>query len=190
VKYGGDASKTTVADLARYIDKDRKIVTSVTGELKFDYGNGLCTMNAPKAQGASGFLKKAGEIQLADVRIQSQNDYATVYVVPLDDQPIKDSKKLLVQVGTTVRLTGWKTKPATFKADGKNEVQGFEIVQTGKAPWRVIDTEMTLTINNATIKSATLLDTAGYAGKKFEVERAGGKVTLKLPADALYVVLE
>jgi hypothetical protein len=190
VKYGGDASKTTVADLARYIDKDKKTVASVTGELKLDYGNGLCTMNAPKAQGVSGFLKKAGEIKLADVRIQSQNEYATVYVVPLDDQQIKDSKKLLVQVGTSVRLTGWQTKPVAFKADGKNEVQGFEIVQTGKAPWRVIDTDVTLTINNAGIKTATLLDTAGYAAKKFDVEQAGGKLTVKLPANALYVVLE
>jgi hypothetical protein len=189
VKYGGDAERTSVADLARYIDKEKKTVTSVTGEVKLDYGTGVCTMNAPKAQGATGFLKKAGDIALADVGIQSQNEYATVYVVSLDEQPIKSSKKLLVQIGTSVRLTGWKTKPVKFKADGKNEVEGFEIVQTGKAPWRVVDTEITLTIQNPAIKSATLLDTGGYAAKKLEFESAGGKATIKLPANTLYVVL-
>jgi hypothetical protein len=190
VKYGGDPEKTKVADLARYIDREKKTVTSVTGEIRLDHGNGLCTIDAPRAQGASGFLKKAGPVKLTDVTVRSGNEYATVYVVSLDDRPIRTSKKLLVQVGTSVRLTGWKTKPARFKADGKNEVDGYEIVATGKPPWRVVDTDVTLEIANPGIKSATLLDTSGYAAKKVDGEQAGGKFSIKLPANTLYVVLE
>jgi hypothetical protein len=77
VKYGGEPMKTTVVDLAKYIDKDKKRVMSVTGEINLDYGVGVCTVDAPKAQGASGFLKKAGEIKLSDVTIRSCNEATT-----------------------------------------------------------------------------------------------------------------
>src|SRR5262245_781206 len=128
VKYGGDPAKTVVADLTRYIDRERKTVRSNTGEVRLDHGVGLCTIDAPKAQGASGFLKKAGgAVKLTDVALRSGNDYATVYVVALDDQPLRTSTKLLVQTGTTARLTGWQAKEAEFKADAKTTMKGFEI---------------------------------------------------------------
>ncbi|MGA2500128.1 MAG: hypothetical protein ABSH20_20510 [Tepidisphaeraceae bacterium] len=57
VKYGGDPAKNTTIDLAKHIDETSKAVRSVTGELEMDYGRGLCTLSAPKAQGATGFLK-------------------------------------------------------------------------------------------------------------------------------------
>ena len=168
VKYGGDPAKTTTVDLAKYIDKEKKVVRSITGEIRLDHGIGLCTVDSPKAQGASGFLAKAGEIKLGDLTIRSGNEYATVAVVAMDDQPLRASGKILVQVGTSSRLTGWKTKPAQFKGDGKQMLQGYEIVATGLPPWRIVNTDVTLTLNNPKIKTATLLDTSGYPVKKVE----------------------
>jgi len=190
VKYGGEASKTVVADLAKYIDADKKLVTSITGEIRLDYGTGLCTMDAPRAQGASGFLNKAGAVKLTDVTIASSNEYATVFVVALDNQPLAASRKILVQTGTTARLTGWKTKPAQFKGDGNKMLDGFEIVATGKPPWCIVDTDVTLSLKNPNIKGATLLDTSGYAVKAIDVGSTDGTFTIKLPPNALYVVLE
>jgi hypothetical protein len=192
VKYGGDPAKDSVVDLSRYIDHDRKTVQSDTGQIRLDYGNGLFTVDAPKAQGASGFLKKAGIIKLSDVTLRSANDYATVVAVAMDDQPLVASHKILVQVGTYARPTGWESKPAEFKGDdGKQTFQGYEIVNTGAAPWQVVATELTLTIDNAHIKKAILLDTAGYPIREIpEATSTGGRFTLKLPPDALYVVLE
>lgn len=190
VKYGGDPAKTSVVDLSRYIDAEKKTVRSVTGEIRLDYGIGLCTIDAPKAQGASGFLKNAGEIKLTDVKVRCGNDYATVYVVSLDGKPVRASAKLLVQTGTAARMTGWTTKEAVFKIDGKKQAKGYEIVTTGKPPWRVIDTEMTLVIDNPNLQTATLLDTSGYPVKKVEAEQAGGKFTIRLPANSLYLVLQ
>jgi hypothetical protein len=190
VKYDGDPAKTTMVDLTKYIDKDKKQVRSVTGEIRLDHGIGLCTIDAAKAQGASGFLSKAGEIKLGDVTVRSGNEYATVLVVAMDDQPLRASNKVLVQTGTTARLSGWKTKPAQFKGDGNAMLQGFEIVATGLPPWRITDTDMTLVIANPNLKTATLLDPSGYAVKKIEGTSADGKFTIKLPANALYVVLE
>jgi hypothetical protein len=190
VKYGGDAAKTNVVDLAKFIDHEKKTVRSITGEITLAYGTGVCKVDTPKAQGASGFLSKVGEIKLGDVSIKSGNDYATVTVVAMDDQPLRTSGKILVQTGTSARLTGWKAKPAEFKGDGKQVLQGYEIVATGLPPWQIVETDVTLSVNNPNLKTATLLDAAGYAVKKIEGEQAGGKFTIKLPANVMYVVLE
>jgi len=190
VKYGGDAAKTTMIDLAKYHDAQKKTVRSVTDEIKLDYGMGLCTLNTAKAQGASGFLSKAGEIKLEDATIRSNNEYATLILVSMDDQPLKSSRKILVQVGTSARLTGWKAKSTNFKGDGGKMIKGFEIVSTGLPPWRVVNTDATLTVNNPNLTKATLLDTSGYAVRKIECEQKEGKFTLTLPDETLYLVLE
>jgi hypothetical protein len=190
VKYGGKPAKTTVIDLPRYIDRKKKVVRSITGEVRLDYGTGLCTVDTARAQGASGFLDRAGKITLGDVTIRSGNDYATVVLVALDDRPLRASRKILVQTGTSARLTGYSDKPARFQGDNKQMLQGYEIVATGKPPWRVVATDVTLVVHNPNIKTATLLDTSGYAVKKVKGKRAGGKFTIQLPPNALYLVLE
>jgi hypothetical protein len=192
VKYGGDPGKDAVINLSKYIDGDQKTVKSDTGEIRLDYGNGLFTVDAPKAQGASGFLKQAGVIKLSDMTIRSGNGYATVEAVAMDDQPLIASRKILVQVGTYARPTGWESKTAEFKSDdGKQTFQGYEIVKTGSSPWQIVDTAVTLTIDNAHLKKAILLDTAGYPLNEIsEVTSSGGRFTIKLPPNALYVILE
>jgi hypothetical protein len=92
------ASRT--ADLSKYIDREKRIVRSSTGELTWDWGRGVITINAPKVQAAAGFLGAAGPVELADVTIEIKNEYAAVWLVSLDDQPIATSKKMLVQVMT------------------------------------------------------------------------------------------
>ena len=89
MKYGGDPSKSRVLDLGQYIREDKKSIRSITGQLTMDFGQGLCTLNAPKAQGVTGFLRKGGTIQVADVEIRSGNDYGTVLAVSMDDRPLE-----------------------------------------------------------------------------------------------------
>jgi hypothetical protein len=191
VKFGGDPSKTRVLDLSRFIDHRKKVVKSVTGEVVLDYGKGVCTLNAPRAQGACGSLAKAGVIRLKDVAIRSRNGYATVAVVSMDDQPLAKSRKVLVQVGTSARPAGWKTQAAEFTGeDGKTRLQGFEILKTGTPPWRVVGTEVSLTLRNPALKRATRLDPAGYPAQKVPVNRAGDDLTVKLPLNTMYLILE
>ena len=191
VKYGGDHAKSHVADLTRYIDTAKKTVKSVTGEIHLNYGEGLFTLNAPKAQAASGFLRKAGDIVLSDVTIRSGNDYATVAIVSMDDLPLKTSTMILAQVGAYVRPTGWQSRATDFKSDdGKQTFHGYEILNTGTAPWQVQNTDVMLTLRNPKITKAILLDTACYPVKVLSVTRAGGNCSLQLPANAMYVILE
>lgn len=190
VSYGGDPARTKTADLTSYIDAAAKTVKSETGEIRLNYGQGLCTVNAPKAQGVTGFLSKAGPISLGDVTITSGNPYATVAVVPMDDLPLRRSHQVLVQVGTAARPTGWQAKETDFPAeDGKTTLHGFEVIKTGAAPWQIVNADVTLTVTNPALTKATLLDAAGYPIRTVPVTRAGGKLTVHLPTNTLYLVL-
>ena len=127
VVYGGQPQDSKVADLKQFIDESAKEVRSITGELTFNYGKGYCLLNAPKAQGVAAFFKNQKNFKTADVEIASDNDYGTVIVVSMDDKPIRQSGKLLAQVTTQCRPTGWREKPVTIKVK-EGTFSGFEVV--------------------------------------------------------------
>jgi hypothetical protein len=186
VKYGGNPARSTAADLGQYIDESKKTIRSITGELEWDYGRGLCTLNAPKAQGVTGFLRKVGTIKLADMTIASGNDYATVLAVSMDRRPLKTSRRVLVQVGTIQRPTGWQTRPVKVRGQ-----DGEQIVNYGKAPWQIVKGDVTITIRNPSLKTAVVLDANGMSAGTVALKPAGGGGrTFKFPPDAMYVVLE
>jgi hypothetical protein len=169
----------------KYIDAGKKTVRSNTGELEIDYGTGLCTLNTPKAQGVTGFLARKKEFKLADVEIKSTNPYATVLVVAVDDKPLKTSGKVLVQVGTIARSTGWQTKPC--KIDNKD---GEQIVSFGKAPWQIAKADVTVVIQNQVVTKARVVDVNFMPVAEAPLQAAGEQKTLTFPANALYVILE
>jgi len=194
VKYGGDPAKSKVVDLAKYFDAEKKIVKSGTGEIVMDYARGVCTLNAPAAQGATGFLNKAGEIKLDAVTLNSRNEYASVLAVSLDGKPLKEAARILVQITTLCRPYGWKEKDNVqyTKQDGKGSFTGKQILDTGSVPWNVWNSDLTLAIANGKLKKATLLDPNGMpiSGAKVEAAAAGGVFTVTPPPNALYLILE
>jgi hypothetical protein len=148
VKYDGDPKKTTVANLKPFINETAKTIRSNTGQINLDHGNGLCTVNTPRVQGATGFMQKFPSVKLSDVTLRSTNEYSTISVVSMDAKPIRQSRKLLVQVGTIVRPTGWQEEDATFEDDSKKPVQGKKIVAVGKTPFQVTNVDATVAVNN------------------------------------------
>lgn len=194
VTYDSDPAESTVMDLSAYIDHERGVVRSVTGQIELNHKLGVMTVNAPKFQGVAGFLKGAGgTFSTADVTVSSANEYATVGVVPLDDLPIAESRRLLVQVGTTARLSGWTTRAERFRAgegEAAAEVEGETIVATGSPPWLVKHTLARLSVRNPHLAKATVTDVNGYAVGAVSVAREGDVLRLELPKDAMFVVLE
>lgn len=185
VKYGGDSAKSQVLDLNRYLEENKQTIHSITGQLSLDYAKGICILNAPKAQGVTGFLKKGGLLRCDDVEIQSGNDYATVLVVAMDDHPLADSRKILVQVGTTERPLGWQTKPT--QVSGR---PGEEVINFGHAPWMIVNNNVTLSLKNSAIVKARALDANGMPLKEIPLNTSRDRKNLKFPADVLYVMLE
>ena len=191
-KYAEHPGETRVApDLATFIDRTKKVVRSNTGEVTLDYGRGLCIVDAPQAQGACGFLNQAGPIRCRELAIDSANAFAAVLAVSLDGQPLASAKKILVQVTTAARPTGWSTAEAEFApAPGQPRVRGFEVTRTGTGPWQVADTEVGLALKNPTLTRATRLDPAGFATEKVPVARTRTGLTLTLPPETMYMILE
>ncbi len=190
VSYGGDSAKSTALSLKPYIDSTNKIVKSDTGQIILNTKRGICTINAPQVQGASGFLSQAGLITLRDISLKSGNPYATVSVVSLDGHPLKASHKILVQVGTMARPTDWQDKDATWQDSDKKTLSGKQVISTGKNPWAITNTEVTLTVKNPALTHATVLDANGMPTGKIAGTHSANGLTIKLPREALYVILQ
>ncbi len=192
VVYGGDPAKNRVIDLSKLIDPAKKTVTSVTGEERIDHATGLFTLDTPKAQAAAGMLGKVGPVKLHDITISCANPYAAISVVALDDRPLHDSAKILVQVGTTIRPTGWKEHEDEFEVDEKThqKMKGFTIDAIGANPWQVEKAIGTIAFANATLSKATALDANMMRTGAIEGKAANGVFTMTLPADTMYVVVE
>jgi hypothetical protein len=73
-RYSDQIERTCAGDLSRFIDRDARLVRSATGEIVLDYGRGVCTVDAPRAQDACGLLGKRGKVTLTDVTLTCGNE--------------------------------------------------------------------------------------------------------------------
>jgi len=187
--YGGDPADTYVSDkLPELIDMEAGTVESVTGELLFDHANGIFRFESEKAAGLSGFLGEQGTFDLQDIGVKTQNEYVSIGVVSIDEKPIRESGRLLVQTGTTYRPTDWEQEPATYETEN-DTLEGYRIINTGKMPWLAQPTMVELTVKNPGLTKAVLLDLAGYPVRELDLKKSGDGVKVKLPPESLYVVL-
>jgi hypothetical protein len=190
VVYDGNPANSFVSEeLKALINYSDKQIKAANNQIEWDYKNGICMVDAPSSQGASGFLSAKGVIELSRVTIETTNEYANINVVSMDENNLENSSKILVQVGTVCRPSNWAETPAEFELND-NTVSGFRIDNTGKMPWKCANTEIKLTVKNSSINKATLLDAAGYPKLDINIVKNGDKIEIELPENAMYVVLE
>ena len=216
VEYGGDPALTAV-NLGDNTPEDmaRGVIRANTGEILMDTPRGVCVVDAPAAQGVAGFLAEAGRVETRDLAIDLRNEYAAVLAVSLDGRPLAESGKILLQTTTLSRPDGWKDEvsvrdPApALDGDGnplldeagnpvaKDPAPALRIVDTGgggqnagRNHWNVKNTHGTVTIRNPGLSRATRADIHFYAREAVPVTLRDGTLTLDLPPDALYIVLE
>jgi hypothetical protein len=163
-------------DLTKYIDRDKKIITSSTGQIIWDYGNGLLTVDSPTSQAAAGFLAKAGPIKLGDVTIESGNECGAIHVISLDGKPLATSNKILIQAFTEEKMYGFKA------------ASGF-IQDIGRPPVCVRDIDAQVTFTNGVNLKAEALDEQGYARDPLTPQVNGASATIVLPKDTLYTIV-
>jgi hypothetical protein len=176
-----EKSALTTVDFAKYIDPAAKKVRSMTGELELDYGKGIATVNAPKVQGAVGFLPRGGIIALDDIAIRCRSEYCSILVVSLDDRPLRRSGKVLIQAATEDLPYGFATQ----------DQGGYRrITSLGGYPLNVKLITATVTLKRRSGR-ATVLDENGYrTNRAARTERAGGGLRIVLPQNALYTLVE
>ena len=188
VKYEGNPSNSMALELGPYIDTAKKHIRSVTGEIETDLARGIYRVDTPRAQAVAGMLGRAGMQKLSDVTVVSKNDYACVTVVSLDQKPIATSRRILTQIGTFARPTGWKEKPMRIPTK-EGTLIGSRIIDAGGPPWRIEKMHGALGVKNTSINKATVLDPNGLPISDIPIWRGEGEIRISLPSSALYVCL-
>ncbi|MGQ9589577.1 MAG: hypothetical protein ACUVYA_04700, partial [Planctomycetota bacterium] len=166
------------------IDRERAVVRSATDELELDYGRGVLALRAPKAQGAVGFLGRAGRIDLPDAAIEMENDYGSVTIVSLDDRPLARSGRILIQTMTIERFYG-------FRATGPGSLSG-RIEDVGRAPCGVEEFRAAVTLRLEGGKPAAVVacDEHGYPTRRRANASAGpGGLRVELDPRSPYHVV-
>ena len=179
--FGKNPDRSVQRDLTKYIDRRNRTITSITGELLWDYGTGIARVDTPRSQGAAGFLSKAGKIELADVTIESNNEFSSVMVISLDGHPLKTSESILIQVMTEEQPYGFK-------------VEDGEIIEMGGSPFGVkkIDARVSLKLEGSGKPTVTALDENGYAVQKAVTTSGGGTkmpLVIQLAEDSIYHIV-
>ena len=181
-----DAGESFVhEDLERLIDREGKTVASLNGQLKWDWGAGTVVLDAPGAQGVIGRLSARESFETKDATFSGASDYASVVAVPLDGLPLSQSRRVLLQTGTIARPTGWTSRPVEHEGEPARVVIDF-----GGPPWRIERLKAHLTIRNPGLSRAFALDENGLETGEVPTEKSDGALSLTLPEDKLYVILE
>jgi hypothetical protein len=179
VTFTSEPGGVAASDMKPFINRAAQTVTSATDELKLDYGKGLLVINAPRAQGASGALNSAGQIELSALTISSDLDLAHIIAVALDDQPLATSRKILLQAMTEERASGFETEAASATTK--------RITSIGRDPWQVrtLHGRVGFKRPDARRLKVTALDFNGQPDGT-----AGTAQEIKLQPSTLYYVIE
>ena len=113
-----------------------------------------------------------------------ENAYGTLLVVPLDDLPLADSRRVLIQCTTVDQPYGWRTS--------ESHGLGGTVEDVGGAPWGMerIKASVTLSWPDAPGVTAIACDENGYPTDKptQTLDQPGG-LTLQInPATAYTLV--
>jgi hypothetical protein len=190
VMFNGNPAESSTANWNALLSGDKKTIRSITGEITLNTTKAYCTVDSPRAQGVAAFFKNQGQFNLSDIQVNSTNEYGAVLVVSMDERALKVSSKILVQVGTSSRPTGWSEETARIQMDAGTTIDGFKVLSFGQAPWAVVKPALTMEVRNPGINHVIALDFNGNASRDLEFERTGEGVRFQFPEDRLYVVLQ
>ena len=178
VKFVTGQGAMKVSDLKPLIDHAKQTVTSSTGELKLDYGKGVLSINAARAQGVSGALQAAGQVETRDLTIASEMELGHIVAVSLDDQPLAQSGKILLQVMSEEKASGFQTETV---GEGVKHITNI-----GTDPWQVKELNGTVRFKRADAAQlkVTALDFNGYT-----IGACGSGNQIKLQPATLYYLV-
>lgn len=175
---GANAAHDFQADLSPWLDREHHRIKSRTGELSWDSARGVVRIVAPQAEAAFGFLKRAGPLKLATLSATFENEYASVALVALDGKPLHSSKKMLLQIGTEAKNSGWSAPGTGFR----------EIKAVGELPFLVREAQGAIQLHRPDAQE--LLITALDPNGKAITEPLKGVARVSLLPDVLYYVIE
>jgi len=173
LNYTEDRDVAQIADLSEFRDRQTHQIRSNTGEIRWDYDDGLLTLDAPTVKGAAGFLAHAGTLDLAPLTLTSDMLYGSILLVSLDNEPLDRSRSMLLQVMSADENFGWQTEGTMEKT----------IQSVGTPPLVVRELSGSLSLNrpDASALTVTALDANGYPAEEF-----GNAADIQLAGDRFY----
>jgi hypothetical protein len=145
-------------------------IVSDTKELAWqtgaDHKAGLVMVDTPRSQALIGFIKGQGKT-LRNMTVEVSNNFCTILLSSMDDQPIASSAKLLLTAGGSVENTGQRWNSA-----------GTDVTSFGTAPTLVEPVKGTMTLlglEGARAVRVQPLDGAGQPlGELIDARISGG----------------
>ncbi len=161
-------------------DGGKRTVESAAGDLQLDLTRGFLLIDAPAAQGVSGDLAAAGTVHTRDLEIRSDLRVGHVVIVALDGQPLSRSSRMLLQVMSEERPTGFRSEPT---GDGSRRITSL-----GRDPWQFRRLEGTVGLRrpDAAWLQVALLDENGYPRERL----AGARSIVLRPSTAYYLITD
>jgi hypothetical protein len=149
-----------------------------TGEIKYDFTNGIFAVNADKIKSMCGYIK--GVKSFGDIKTEIENEKASVTLISCDGKNIVDSEKILLSVIGSCSNSDMKW-------------EGKTLVHPGKGPTVIekIRGKVYIKSNNAFCK-AYAVDPTGTRTENLEAVKTddGFAVNISSQTDTIYYELE
>lgn len=142
--------KTEQADFSKFWDTSRKIIRSKTGELTWNYGKKVITVETDKTQAVIGKTGN-GTFQLPSVTLSFKTPFVSTILTPLDNKPLAKSERILITALARDKQTGTE-----YNADGT------VLEKTGTAPLLLEPVQATIKLAGPKPMKVTPCDHYGY----------------------------
>jgi len=95
VKIADGLERSMNVDWSKYWDQAARVVKSITGQLTWDYGKRVVTVQSDKTQAVIGFAG-GGSYDLPGVDVKVRTPFVSLIFTPLDDKPLAESAHILI----------------------------------------------------------------------------------------------
>ncbi len=116
-RWGMDLGENSMENTTYYSDN---------GALEMDWGSGTQLINSPSTQAVAGYAGVRSQNQTDNLSVQLDRPYAAISLSSADNQPIAQSRRMLLVAAGRIQNTG-----TTFEKDENGKVK---FTKTGKAP--------------------------------------------------------
>ena len=165
-------------DLTRFHDQRAGVLTGAGGQIRWRHQDGLFEVRAPACQAVTGFTASGGAIDLGDVVVRLDVPFGLAWAVSMDGKPLATAGKILLQVMSEAKTTGWETtgsQPATITSVGTTPIL-----------IRSLAGEVSFKRPDAAALTVTALDVNGCPLGKLP----GGAKRIALRPDAIYYLIQ
>ncbi|MCO6047322.1 hypothetical protein NG895_25760 [Aeoliella sp. ICT_H6.2] len=141
--------KSRTGEFHLFHDAEAKTIRSTTGQLLWRYGDRIVEVRSPKTQGVIGFAQDK-TIRLPDVAVRTSTPFVSLLFTPLDNQPLRQSKRILITAMARDKQTG-----SEFNEDWS------QLLVEGRPPLLMEPVQSLVRLDGEAPKSVTPLDLYG-----------------------------